>query len=218
MTTKRNPPKRSNPKPKPKRRNPWIFILLGAVIALGAVVTVVRATSSSPTTPAATIQPLAGVDTAATGTTVDGIQCQSSEQVLFHVHSHLAVYVNGVQRSIPEGIGVAPPRQTQQQADGTPFVVSGSCFYWLHSHTADGIIHVESPVQRTYTLGNWFDIWGQPLSATQVGPARGTVIAYVDGQRFTGNPRDIPLGDHTLIQLDVGSDVAPQGFTFPPGL
>jgi hypothetical protein len=88
----------------------------------------------------------------------------------------------------------------------------------MHSHTADGIIHIESPVQRTYTLGNWFDIWGQPLSATQVGPAHGTVIAYVDGQRVAGNPRDIVLGAHTVIQLDVGKDIALQPYTFPQGL
>jgi hypothetical protein len=42
------------------------------------------------------------------------------------------------------------------------------------THANDGIIHIESPVQRTYTLGQFFDVWQQPLSPTRVGPAPGT--------------------------------------------
>ena len=155
--------------------------------------------------------------TSVTGQTIDGIGCQAMEQVLFHIHAHLAIFVNSQQRTIPEGIGIMPPRLETQSAEG-PFVSSGTCYYWLHAHTADGIIHIESPVQRTYTLGNWFDIWAQPLSNTQVGPATGTVVAYVDGTRYSGAIRDIPLNAHTLVQLDVNGDVAPQPFTFPVGL
>jgi hypothetical protein len=128
------------------------------------------------------------------------------------------VYTNGTARTIPEGIGIVPPTQVVQTSTG-PFVVSGQCFYWLHSHTADGIIHIESPTQRVYTLGNYFDIWNQPLSAIQVGPVHGAVTAFVDGQAFAGDPRSIPLNAHTLVQLDVGStSPGPQPFTFPPGL
>jgi hypothetical protein len=152
------------------------------------------------------------------GQTVDGIKCELSEKVAFHIHAHLAIFVNGKEREVPEGIGITPPRNEQQSAQG-PFVVSGSCFYWLHSHTADGIIHIESPVQRTFTLGNYFDIWKQPLGRDQVGPAKGPVTAYVNGRRFSGDPRSIPLTAHALIQLDVGTPApAPARFSFPSGL
>jgi hypothetical protein len=203
-----------------RRRGGIVLVLLGiAAVVIGIVTTVIVTGGGSSTTSSAQTPPaLAPVDTAATGNPVDGIQCQAGEQLVYHIHAHLSVYVNGAQRSIPAGIGIAPPRQAVTQNDGTPFVIGGSCLYWLHSHTADGIIHVESPTQTTYTLGNWFDIWRQPLSATQVGPAQGTVIAYVDGQRFTGDPRTIALNAHTLVQLDVEQDVAPQPFTFPAGL
>lgn len=150
-------------------------------------------------------------------TTIDGIKCETSEQLLFHVHSHLAIFVNGQQRSIPMGIGIAPPRQTEAGATGS-FVVAGTCFYWLHAHTSDGIIHIESPIQRTYTLGNYFDIWHQPLSPTQVGPAHGKVTAYRNGQLFTGNPRNITIGAHIVIQLDVGTNVPFKNFTAWNGL
>ena len=90
---------------------------------------------------------------------------------------------------------------------------------WLHTHAADGIIHIESPVQRTYTLGEFFDIWGQALTQRHAGRARGTVTALFNGRVFTGNPRRIPLLAHSQIELEVGRPlVAPEKITFPPGL
>jgi hypothetical protein len=67
------------------------------------------------------------------------------------------------------------------------------------------VIHIESPSEKTYTLGNFFNIWQQPLSATQVASAGGPVTAYVNGKLFTGDPATIPLPAHAAIQLDVGS-------------
>jgi hypothetical protein len=172
---------------------------------------------ASTTTAQGATGPLASTDGEASGQPVDGIKCERDEQVLFHIHAHLAVYVDGVQRLIPEGIGIAPPRQVEQTPDG-PFVVAGSCFYWLHSHTPDGIVHIESPVSRTYTLGDYFDIWRQPLGPNRVGPATGAVTAYLNGHRYTRDPRSIPLTAHALVQLDVGRQVAPVPFKFPAGL
>ncbi len=99
------------------------------------------------------------------------------------------------------------------------FIASGTCFYWLHTHAADGIIHIESPVHRTYTLGDFFNIWGQPLTASQVGPAHGKVTALYNSQVYQGNPADIPLTRHAQIQLMVGTPlIAPVTITFPNGL
>ena len=140
---------------------------------------------------------------------IDGIQCQSQEQVLFHIHAHLTLFVDGLQRQVPLGIGIGPPRQLLQTGDG-PFVTSGTCFMWLHTHASDGIIHIESPVQRTYTLGEFFDVWQQPFSATRVGPARGIVHALYNGRVYDGNPRAIPLTAHAQIQLEVGKPLLSQ--------
>ena len=145
---------------------------------------------------------------------VDGITCDTSEQLLFHIHAHVAVYVGGCQKLIAAGVGIGPPLTFDNGS-----VVGGSCFSWLHTHDETGVIHIESPVQRTFTLGDFFDVWGQPLSATQVGPAKGKVTATLDGQPFTSDPRTIPLEAHAVVQLDVGAPlVAPQPFTFPAGL
>jgi hypothetical protein len=160
---------------------------------------------------------LAGSSSGTAGSSVDAIQCQGAEQVLFHIHVHLTVFVDGVARTIPYGIGI-PGAQASPTPFG-PYVAAGSCFYWLHTHAADGIIHIESPIQRNYTLGNFFDIWGQKLTPTQVGPNRGRVTALYNGQLFRGDPRDIPLSKHAQIQLEVGRPlVAPVAIRFPAGL
>jgi hypothetical protein len=160
---------------------------------------------------------LAGTATIARGQRVDGVGCQTNEQVLFHIHAHLTIFVNGLPRQVPAGIGI-PGARAQDTAQG-PFISSGNCFYWLHTHAADGIIHTESPIQRTYTLGDFFDEWGQPLGPGQAGPAKGRVTAIYNGRLYRGNPRDIPLTRHAQIQLEVGAPlVAPVSITWPSGL
>ncbi len=140
---------------------------------------------------------------------MNGVHCQANEQVAYHIHSHLQVYVNGLPRQLPGGIGIIGA-VAQQTAQG-PFYQATQCYYWLHTHTADGIIHVESPSARIYTLGDFFDEWRQPLGPDAVATARGPVTAFFNGKRWTKSPRDIPLLPHGLIQLDVGQPVVPPG-------
>jgi len=161
--------------------------------------------------------PLTGTATKAAGQKVDGIGCDTSEQTVFHIHAHLTLLVNGSARQVPAGIGI--PGATGQSTPQGPFISNGKCFYWLHTHAADGIVHIESPVHRTYTLGNFFDEWGQPLGPDQAGPAKGHVTAIYNGKLYQGNPRDIPLNAHAQIQLEVGTPlVAPESITWPGGL
>ncbi|MGZ4273104.1 MAG: hypothetical protein ACXVRP_05000 [Solirubrobacteraceae bacterium] len=180
--------------------------------------------SASTTGPSSTAQPaaptmgyegiplqqgadLAPAGTTLPGTTVDGIQCGATEQLAYHIHAHLAVYDQGAPRAIPAGVGI--PGALVQQSQYGPVVGQGKCFYWLHTHTPDGVLHIESPTTRVYTLGNFFDEWGQPLTASQVGPSKGKVTAYVNGKLWTKSPRLIPLDPHAAIQLDVGTPATP---------
>jgi hypothetical protein len=151
------------------------------------------------------------------GEPVDGIEAGSMEQLVFHIHAHLAIYVNGQQKLVPYGIGIVPPYRLQK-SDSGPFVGGGSKFYWLHTHDETGIVHIESPQQRTFTLGNLFDLWHQPLGPTQVGPATGQVVALVNNHPVGGDPRAIPLGAHDVIQLNIGAPAPFHAYTFPNGL
>jgi hypothetical protein len=136
---------------------------------------------------------------ASTGQAIDGIQCNSTEQLVFHVHTHLTIFVNGAARQVPQYIGFD----------------DNTCLHWLHTHAPDGIIHIESPEHRTFTLGNLFDVWGQPLGPNRVGPATGKVTAFYNGAVYRGDPRNIPLGSHVQIQLDVGTPlIAPEKISF----
>ena len=193
---------------KAKRTSSWWWAaILAIVVAVGGIAIVAvgggSGNSSSSSSTGSTGPQLAAADTNITGQPVNGIECLGSEQLKFHDHAHLSIFVDGAQRTVPAFIGIAP---------------DGSCLYWLHSHTPDGVIHMESPVQRSFTLGDYFDIWGQPLSSTQVGPAKGTVTAFVDGKRFNGDPRTIKLAEHANIQLDVGKVVPFKDYTYGQGL
>lgn len=163
--------------------------------------------------PIPSVPVLAGSSAGTAGQAIDGIDCDAHEQSAYHVHAHLTIFVDGQQRQVPAGVGI--PDAVPQPSKGGSFVYSGKCFYFLHTHTADGIVHVESPVVKTYTLGQFFDEWRQPLSSSRVGPATGRVTAIVNGVVYTGDPRGIPLESRENITLEVGTPLlAPENINW----
>jgi hypothetical protein len=134
--------------------------------------------------------------TARAGKPVDGIRCEFNARVVFHVHIHLTLFVDGKQRALPAGIGIWPPLGPQNYRNGQFGITRGNCFSWLSTHY----------------------LWGQPLSRSRVGPARGQVTVIVGRRVWTGDPRRVPLAAHAQIQLEVGSPlVAPETIEFPGG-
>lgn len=197
-----------------------VGLAIAALAAFG-VAQVVGGSGKSGSSPSAQPTPappaLATTGGEATGQTVEGVPCESPGTAPAGSDAHLAVFVNGEARTIPAGIG-APGAVLAATAQGVR-AQPGPCLYALHTLSADGIVRIRpSASQQAYTLGELFAIWGQPLTAGQVGPATGGVIAYVDGQQVNGNPGDIPLKPHAVIQLDVGADVPAQSYDFPAGL
>ena len=214
--------------PRPRAGLPY-RVVFGAVVLLvagaaGALLLTSgqqrpQPTASPTLAPASSTAVAVNAPAASTGgrlPVINGISCDALESTVVHIHVHLAIFVNGEEQQIPYGIGIGQPWDISDSDEG-PFVDNGSCFYWLHTHTGDGVVHIESPVRRRFTLGDFFAVWQLPLSATQVGPAQGQVITYINGQRDPTNPPDIPLLPHARIQLDVGGDVPPYPFDFPPG-
>ena len=202
-----------------RRRFPrWAVVVLAVIVLAGGGIGLglgLRSHAPPPGpegVPVQNVPDLAPASTTASGSPVDGITCRGSmdETESLHIHDLINIFVNGQQRRLPAGAGVAAPRLPEHLTSGL-FVDNSpqGCLYWLHTHANDGILHIESPIKASFTLGQFFDIWGQPLSSDQVGPAHGPVVAFVNGRRFQGNPRDIPLLTHGTIQLDVGSPVVP---------
>lgn len=147
---------------------------------------------------------------------IDGIRCGVVRNPLQHFHVHLSIMALGQPRSVPYGIGVVDP--VVDTSSGNANVADARCYFDLHTHTGDGLIHVESSEQQDFTLGQFFDVWSQPLGPNGVGADSGQVAAFVNGTPYSGDPRDIPLQPHAVIQLDVGDDTAPAPYTFPAGL
>jgi len=127
------------------------------------------------------------------GQPINGISCDAMEGSRLHIHQHLLILDHGNAVSIPPNVGQVPAQR---------------CLYWLHTHTPDGIIHIEAPANRTFTLGDFFSIWGQPLSRTAAATARAAkgqhLRVWVDGKPYTGDPRAIKLAEHTDIVIEAG--------------
>ncbi len=140
---------------------------------------------------------------------IDGIPCNTTEQLAYHVHAHLTIFVNGEQVTVPAYTGID---------------VANQCIYWLHTHDNTGVIHVEAPTERQFTLGQLFAIWGKDLTATSLlgnkADATHQLRAYVDGQPFMGDAAEISLGAHTDIVLAFGPPFpqTPGPYPFPAGL
>ena len=141
---------------------------------------------------------------------IDGIYCDANEQLAYHIHAHLTIYVDGQPVALPQSIGIAP---------GT----TPACIYWLHTHATDGVIHIESPTQKLYTLQNFFDIWQSFASQqitypTQLASAAGWTI-YVNGKQVHGDFKSVSLNAHDAITIAYNSpNIKPDtNYNFSPG-
>ena len=139
-------------------------------------------------TAAAQLRPVAS-----TGLPIAGISCDLQEGQRTHIHQHLVIFDHGKAVDIPRNVGQSPEHR---------------CIYWLHTHTPDGIIHIEAPNDRSFTLADFFKVWGQPLSRTQAASAQAAKGAklkvWVDGKAFTGDPGTIKLAAHTDVVIEAG--------------
>ena len=91
-------------------------------------------------------------------------------------------------------------------------------------HTMNpGIIHIESPVAKDYTIGQFFDIWNKKFSNTQILDnivnGKNTLNVYVNGNKVNAgvNYRDIKLKAHDEIAVVYGKppSTIPSKYNFP---
>jgi hypothetical protein len=142
--------------------------------------------------------------------TIDGIECEKREHSDFHIHSHLDIFSNGEKFTIPSDIGIIP----------------NTCLYWMHTHEDSGVIHIESPDNRTFILGKFFYIWGEKLSNNQIFDNmvedNKTLSVYINGKKVSDGTEygQVPLGKHDEIAMVYGKppESVPSRYHFPEGL
>lgn len=141
-----------------------------------------------------------------------GLPALGREGTALHIHQHLDVFVRGRRVAVPAGIGIA---------------ASAGFISPLHTHDASGVVHVESPDVRTFTLGQLFGVWGVRFTKRCLGGycAHGGERLWVfsDGHLFTGDPRVLPLAPQAEIVVAFGTrgelpEPLPSGYAFPAGL
>jgi hypothetical protein len=229
-------PTRKRPGKRSRRRSVRPYVYSGAFIAVVALIAVLVITNSGGSstavkthqaainwrTPAGVkaygglgpegvpieVGPqLASPNAGLTGATVDGIQCAPVEQLAYHHHVHLAIFVDGKPYSVPIGEGMVPPVEISNTSSGQFAQGSQTCLYWMHVHAQDGVVHIESPYTQNFVLGQVMDIWHVPLTATQLGQFKGNVTVTDNGSPVTGDLLQIPLKEHDQLVINVGTPV-----------
>jgi len=144
-----------------------------------------------------------------------GLALEVREQLAYHVHAHLDVFIDGEHRTVPAGLGIDIDNPGVRT-----LVVGGSktyggikecaepCISPLHTHDVSGVLHTESATPDGNTLGQLFKEWDVRLDGTCAGeyctddtPIR----VYVDGDEVQlARAADIPLSDHREIAVVIG--------------
>jgi hypothetical protein len=121
----------------------------------------------------------------------------ATEQLAFHIHQELQIFIDGQQVNLPASIGI-------DTADKRISII-----HVHQSSPPDNVIHVESPEQRTFTLGDFFGVWGMNFTPTSIGGFSNvggkTLKVFVDGQPYGGNPTKVPLNNHAVIVVTFGT-------------
>lgn len=115
--------------------------------------------------------------------------CVTSPNPFYHSHPHLVITISGIGQALPVTFetGYDP-----------------GCGRVMHTHDSSGIIHVETDQDVSYTLGDWFLIWGHWAGSTTTATFNSTQIFNNEAGPSTG---------HTLNMTVNGSvDTTPSDF------
>ena len=140
-----------------------------------------------------------------------GLPALTAEGQVVHIHQHLDLFVDGEPVPVADDIGI-----------GEAFISP------LHTHLqTEGVVHVESPTAASYSLGQFFAVWGVRLDGKCIGGkcAKGAtqLRVWVDGKPVAADPTRIVLAEHQEIVIAYGTpdqmpDPVPSSYEFPGGL
>src|SRR5256884_7317069 len=118
--------------------------------------------------------------------TVAGIPCDHLEHSQVHYHAAVQIVYHGVLTNIRDNTGI----QTDSAGNVT-------CYYWLHVHPANqNVIHIESPANDTFTVGQFFDVWNSWSVAHNLGAQK---LDATHVSSFTVSP-----DQNVVVYIDLG--------------
>lgn len=171
------------------------FIIIGILVVVIGLIITISATQFNSVIPISSPP-------------IDGIQCGEMEQLGYHIHAHLDIFVNGSKYTVPALIGI-----------------TNNCYYWLHTHDESGVIHIESPVTKNFTFDQFLKIWeSQNNSSEMINILNNNTkdfFLYVNGQQLsntTFNNIIFHPHDEIAIIIDKPPAIIPSKYEFDPGL
>src|SRR3989344_5874306 len=113
--------------------------------------------------------------------------CTTDPRTIMHIHPEVGITIDGQKQELPENIGV-----------------TAACMRPIHTHDATGVIHIESPVVRDFTLEEFFRVWDKPFNREllfdKTVDADHRIVMTVDGtpsEEFG----DLVLRDHQQVVI-----------------
>jgi hypothetical protein len=147
---------------------------------------------------------------------------ERAEFLQYHVHAHLDVFVNGKPVRVPSGIGIDSNNPAVQgdpnSGYGLSRICGKPCISPLHTHGPDGVLHTETKTVKPNRLGQFFIEWNVRLEPNCVDgycTPKTPIAIYIDGQKFTGDPRNIELSDGREIAIVIGTPPSSIPSVFP---
>lgn len=132
--------------------------------------------------------------------------CDYPHVPLQHYHVSLTIFQDGALRNIPGDIGIDPAltADTSLRACTSGDPAHGTSP--VHTHVGEAnVLHVETIVDRSYTLGDFFRTWGQPIGPNAVwnlqADANHRLTMSVNGQPSNAWG-DLVLVDGMQIRID----------------
>lgn len=77
--------------------------------------------------------------------------CTTDMATEFHIHPEIRIFINGAEVLVPHDTGIKP-----------------LCMNSIHTHKDTPIVHVESPLKKDFTLGDFFAVWDKPFSSMEI--------------------------------------------------
>lgn len=131
-------------------------------------------------------------------TEINGIKCDRTEHLQFHNHTLLVINNHSETITVPGGIGIIPDK----------------CLFWLHTHDDSGIIHIESPINLTFTLDHFLQIWDEfddrsfiDLIANNMLSTNTSILLENNNTLNMNNYKDIVLRDNLVIAIDIQNEI-----------